>query len=526
MNFLSNFPRTFALVLTVAALGALAIQSLGCGGMHNQGKCRVNPANGTAIHGGNECDSISGTLPGPTTNPTTQPTNNCALTSAEFDDAKNAFAEVEDLDKGLGPVFNAEGCATCHRNTAVGETSQINEIRAGHQKKNGEFIEPPGGTLMFQRAIHPDIQVHVRESDEIRTLRMTTNVLGDGFIEGVPDQAINDYRATQPASMRGTIVLVPVPVGPKPDPNPDGEFTFIERVGRFGWKCQHASLLAFSADAYLNEMGITSPLQPNENTSLGRSTDDYNPLPPDDIQDDDPPFGEDVAKFTAFMRATNQPPQAHNLDGAKVARGSTVFNNIQCAVCHRPQWTTGPASTDLGDTTLSPAIAGRSFNPYSDFMLHDVGTGDGIVQTQHAQRPFFSCRPESVTPSPLGKQNDPHIHRVILDMYKYVDEEQNPLVVLRKRTLDKTFDETFGEHYNGNTGQRYMDTALVETACMMRTAPLWGVRARPQLMHDGRSLTLDDAIRRHARQAKAAKTAYLQLSEDDRCALLTFLMSL
>ena len=78
------------------------------------------------------------------------------------------------------------------------------------------------------------------------------------------------------------------------------------RIGRFGWKNQHASLVSFSADAYLNEMGITSPLFPDENTSNGRfvgSGSGYDPVA--DPEDD----GVDVKAFADFMRATKAPPR-------------------------------------------------------------------------------------------------------------------------------------------------------------------------------------------------------------------------
>jgi CxxC motif-containing protein (DUF1111 family) len=496
----SKFFRMGMIALAAGALASLTVQLIGCT------STAVPPPAAKA-----ECFATLGNLPGPTTAPATRPTNNGAFADT-FDEDMDAFAELEDSNTdGLGPVYNANSCAACHQTTAVGQTSQISVLRAGHLE-HGRFYEPPGGSLIFQRAIHPDIQVHVQALDNIRTLRMTTNILGDGFIECVADQDIFDRQAAQPAGMKGTIVLNPVPVRL----GANNKFEFVERVGRFGWKSQDASLLAFSAGAYLNEMGITSPLQPTENSSLGRDTAPYNPmLPHKPVQDPDPPFGKDVAAFARFMRGTNPPPRAQNMDTAKVARGLEVFKSIQCAVCHVPQWTTVPAGTVLEDLTVPDALGGKTFEPFSDFMLHDVGTGDGIVQTQHAQRPPKDCEVAAVKPVALGKavdpQSQPHVHRVLVDMYKYVDDDKNPQK---------------GAYRTGTLGQRYMDSGLVETAQMIRTAPLWGLRARPQLMHDGLSLTVDEAVRRHAKQAQSSTQAYGNLSAEDRCALLTFLMSL
>lgn len=512
-----------SLVLVTGSLIAIGVQSLGCyptSGAKGGGQpvaYKGQPAS--------ECEAMLGKLPGPSTNPTSQPTNNGAFASTFADDLE-AFMGVETTDDGLGPVYNADSCTACHQSNALGETSQVSVIRAGHRIKD-KFYEPPGGSLMFQRAIHPDIQVRVQPLDNLRSLRMTTNVLGDGFIECIPDQAILDVQAAQPASMMGTVVINPVPVGLKTvNGKETDDFEFIERIGRFGWKCQDASLLAFSAGAYLNEMGITSPLQPAENSSLGRDTAGYNPrLPGNPIQDEEDVFGEDVVRFARFMRGSNPPPRAGNLDGALVARGREVFKTVQCAICHVPDWETGGTDTDLGDIKVPAELANRPFQPYSDFLLHDVGTGDGIVQTQHAQRPIYSCREDSVKPSLLGKAIDakkhPRVHRVIEDMYKYVAQEKDPRpkMMVRAKTAHNVYE-------NGATGQRYMDTPLIETAAMMRTAPLWGLRARPQMMHDGLSLTVDEAIRRHANQADASTKDYAKLSDEDRCALLTFLMSL
>ena len=106
----------------------------------------------------------------------------------------------------------------------------------------------------------------------MRTFRLSTNILGDGYVEMMPDQEILDSaRSRGSGAWRGS----PWSSRSRCDGWTWGEdkprFRFVERIGRFGWKCQQASLLGFAADAYLNEMGITSPIQPTELTSLGRT---------------------------------------------------------------------------------------------------------------------------------------------------------------------------------------------------------------------------------------------------------------
>src|SRR5262249_15630269 len=137
------------------------------------------------------------------------------------------------------------------------------------------FIEPPGGSLIHQRAIDAAIQERVRPEDTVRTLRMTTNTLGDGFVEVIPDEEILKIRRGQPVGLKGLAIAVPVAVRATMDDNGRFQFEFVERIGRFGWKCQEASLLNFSAGAYLNEMGITNPLNPQENRSNGRDVSQF-----------------------------------------------------------------------------------------------------------------------------------------------------------------------------------------------------------------------------------------------------------
>jgi CxxC motif-containing protein (DUF1111 family) len=166
--------------------------------------------------------------------------------------------------------------------------------------------------------------------------------------------------------MRGQVIEVPVI-----------EAKGALRVGRFGWKNQHASLVSFSADAYLNEMGITTPFQPVENTSMGHSVEDFDEVP--DPEDD----GVDVEIFARFMRATKAPPRDEDLADTSSARaGSELFDKIGCNICHVRTIRTAPAGTKIngGTFTVPRALGDKVIHPFSDFLLHDIGTGDGIVQ--------------------------------------------------------------------------------------------------------------------------------------------------
>src|SRR5207253_4725670 len=134
------------------------------------------------------------------------------------------------------------------------------------------------------------------------------------FVEAIGDATFAQIRSLQPSHMRGQIILVPVAEA----------IAGTVRVGRFGWKNQQASLLSFSGDAYLNEQGITNRLFSTENTSNGRSVDEYDPIPEVGGTNEDP--DNDIDQFAAFMRSTKAPPRGPY--NAALTTGESVFNGI------------------------------------------------------------------------------------------------------------------------------------------------------------------------------------------------------
>ena len=302
------------------------------------------------------------------------PIDECVATPVpgrSFEDNKFIFSEIETVDDGLGPVYNAPGCGDCHDNADVGGISQIRELRAGHLV-NGAFVNPPGNqnqSLIQLRAIAATIQerLDVAPLENIRALRTTLNTIGDGFIEAIDSKTINNIRLNQPAGFVGTLIQVPVV-----------EAGGALRTGRFGWKNQHASLQSFSGDAYLNEMGITNPFDGGngftENDSLGRSVAAFDTVA--DLED----AGDDVEAFAAFMRQTRAPGRGPITDA--VTRGENLFTLISCSICHTPSIVTASPGTVIngGAFTVPAALGNKRIRPFSDLLLHDVGTGDGIVQ--------------------------------------------------------------------------------------------------------------------------------------------------
>ncbi len=288
---------------------------------------------------------------------------NGSVDQGQFDLDKTTFEDRETLADGLGPVYNAQSCAECHQSPITGAISQVTELRAGHFDGQ-KFVDHPGGSLINDRAIDAAFQEHVLPGNEVRTFRSSLNILGDGFVEAIDSNTLVAIANNQPFGMRGSFIQVPV-----------AEAGGLVRGGRFGWKNQHASLVSFAADAYLNEMGITSPLQPTDNTSNGVFVDDGVADPEDN--------GDDIAAFARFMRATKAPPRDEvKATTAAAQAGSQIFDAIGCNACHVRSITTAPAGTVInrGALTVPEAIGGKIIHPFGDFLLHDVGTGDGIVQ--------------------------------------------------------------------------------------------------------------------------------------------------
>jgi CxxC motif-containing protein (DUF1111 family) len=372
-----------------------------------------------------------------------------------MDEGADAFSETETPQTGLGPIYNATSCTDCHQNVAVGGAAQIMEFRAGHGTRgehardnyffrwnlrrdtngsttaftaatgvlaNGDTI--PDRSLINQRAICADAQEHVTSNDNTRAARLSLSILGDGFVEAVPDATLLAIAKQN----KGQAILVPVL-----------EVTNTTEVGRFGWKDQHASLLSFSGDAYFNEMGFTNFVFPDEVTTVCEPPG----VPhPNDVQDD-------THVFANFMRSTKVPPRGPITP--EVLQGQLIFEQTGCANCHVETLATAPAGTAIhgGAFVIPDALGGKQFHPFGDFLLHDIGTGDGI------------------------QQNGPP-----------------------------------------------------ETAYKVRTMPLWGVRTRSQLLHDGSVGTYSEAIERHQHEAADEAFKYRRLTPAQKQLLYRFLGSL
>jgi CxxC motif-containing protein (DUF1111 family) len=344
---------------------------------------------------------------------------------------RNDFLEVENAAEGLGPVFNGTSCAQCHNIPAVGGTSTMVETRAGYRDEHGRFHAPPGGTLMHLFSVPPhDCQVSIYGKANVLARRISIPLFGAGLIEAIPDApllALADPDDRNGDGIRGRAALL------------DDAATGARRVGRFGWKAQHATLLAFAADAYINEMGITNDIfrhEPVGNVAADRAARCLPSTSPEDVRDRRTGL-RGIDNFENFLRFLAPLPRGPVDDAA--LRGERLFQDAGCASCHVPVLLTGPSTNPVLDRKPVPL--------FSDLLLHDIETGDGIEQA-------------------AAKANE------------------------------------------------------------IRTPALWGLRFRRPLLHDGSAATLDDAIRRHGGEAKAAREAFAALPPERQRELLAFLRTL
>ena len=291
------------------------------------------------------------------------------ISPAEFEEFRlglEDFKEVETVEDGLGPAFNGTSCAACHNIPAVGGVGLVLETRVAYRHDDGSYggVDRDGNTLMHLFSVPPHLcQPTIPDDVNVVARRAPIPLFGAGLIEAIPDDtllSLEDPFDRDGNGVRGRAAIV-VDVA-----------TGARRVGRFGWKAQQATLLAFSADAYRNEMGITNDLFPGD-YAMGISDEvmkrcDIRPEP-EDVRN---PMTRrrGIDNFESFMRLLA--PIGRGPVNDAVRDGERIFQAVGCTACHVPALVTGPSVNPLFNRKVVPL--------YSDLLLHEVGTGDGIPQ--------------------------------------------------------------------------------------------------------------------------------------------------
>ncbi len=277
------------------------------------------------------------------------------LTQQQFTDwekGRRVFERVFTPETGLGPLFNAPSCASCHSTPVSGGAGPISVLHATAFLPNGScdpllVLGGPDFQQQVTPALHKKLGIKSEPIPSVASapaVRTTPDLFGFGLLDAVPERAI--LERADPGDTDGD------GISGRPNRSPDG------RIGRFGRKAAVASLAEFNEGAFRNEMGVTVPANPDEGTVGGR------PLPAGVDPLPEPEIGaKEVAQADAFVRFLAPPPPLET-DGA-AERGRDLFDEIGCTGCHVHELRTG--RNDVA------AFSKRDVAAYTDLLLHDMG---------------------------------------------------------------------------------------------------------------------------------------------------------
>ena len=377
---------------------------------------------------------------------------------------------------GLGPLFNAQSCSSCHFKDGRGEPPSEQEPNAlglllrlsipGTTEHGAPLPEPVYGGQLQDTAINRvpiegtigivETPVHGEYADgtPYTLLRPTYSIVEPGY--GPPSDSLQiSPRVAPPVFGTGLLEVVPeddvLALADEQDSDGDGisgrpnlvwSPTAGDTVlGRFGWKANVATVEEQTAFAFQGDIGISSSVQPLQDCTpiqlacLAAAT------------GGEPELDDHKLERVTFYTRTLAVPARRDVGTPETDRGEALFEELQCSACHVPELRTGP--------TLPTPLSEQTIRPYTDLLLHDMGPG------------LADDRPDHLA-----------------------------------------------------SGSEW------------RTAPLWGigltrvVNGHTRFLHDGRARDLTEAVLWHGGEAEAAQQAFLGLDRDDRDALISFLQSL
>lgn len=270
----------------------------------------------------------------------------------QFTAGRERFQRLFAIDQGLGPLFNETGCGACHFVPVAGGSGVTVEFLATAELPDGtcDPLLASGGPVFQRRVAFSVQQAYGFELEPIppeataTAEHATPDLFGFGLLEAVAESEI--LSRADPNDVDGDGISGRV------GRSADGS------VGRFGRMASFATISDFVAEAFLVEMGLTSPDRPEEGSAGGL------PLPPGSDPVPDPDVGDDMIRLTAaFIRFLAPPAQLPLSEAGE--NGRRLFSDIGCADCHVPTLRTG--------THPVAALANREVDAYSDLLLHDMG---------------------------------------------------------------------------------------------------------------------------------------------------------
>lgn len=300
-----------------------------------------------------------------------------------FYQGQKTFNTVFTSRTGLGPIFNGDSCQECHPNANASQRicDVIGDNTALQIALGGPLIQTESLRGYLAETIPTEVPVSVRRAPNLRGL---------GLVGGIADSVLLDEQTWQENNYEGkyagkaNLVIDAV--------------TGDQRVGRIGWKSQHPNVTSFAAEAFLREIGITTPYFPNEEAPYN----DPNNLKGSSRRPND--NGGVVTRVGQYLDLLAPPPRTIPSDPEAmdmIDAGETLFVSVECGVCHHK----------LFITVEHPvaALSQQVFYPYSDFLLHDLGAAGDVVQ-EGTDRDGQPISPAAVRTPPLwGGRNNPRL---------------------------------------------------------------------------------------------------------------------
>ncbi len=324
-----------------------------------------------------------------------------------------AAPSTDEQFDGLGPLYNRLACISCHPHNGRGQPPETADERMlsmlvrlsvpGKGEHGGPKPHPAYGGQLNEEGI-PGVpgegrailtwrevtkvtladgeQVSLREpmlkfaelaygpiASVLSSLRVGEQMVGMGYLDAVPAETLEAMtKETKPDGVRGRVNRVW---------NPE---TKHMEVGRFGYKANMPTLRAQSAGAFNGDLGITSLLFPDENCTPVQKACQKAP------NGGSPELTAKQLNEVEFYLAHLVVPPRRGADAPKISSGETLFAQIGCASCHRPELKTDP-------NWRFPRLAGQTIRPYTDLLVHDMGKGlsdhrpDGLANGREWRTP-------------------------------------------------------------------------------------------------------------------------------------------
>ena len=273
-----------------------------------------------------------------------------------FNEGAEEFDEIYTTATGLGPYYVANSCASCHGGDNRGHLF-TNLTRFGQTDSTGNHFTSMGGPQLQHRTLAGHIP-ETLPAGATSSQFIAPIVAGVGFLELVPDAdilAMAQANANNPDGVKGRPNWCNLPSYVNPSPNAiskNGKY-----IAKFGRKAAAYNLLQQTAQAFNQDMGITTTCMPNE---------PYNPF---DLAHNPIPKNPDISNqslfATVFYLQVLQTPPRRNSGDPQVLLGEQLFKSIGCETCHKQTLKTG--------TSEIPALSLKEFHPYTDLLLHDMG---------------------------------------------------------------------------------------------------------------------------------------------------------